>query len=446
MAGALKRTSTATLMALALTAASEATAHAPPEATGIYWQDDGATDGASARVLIRTNRGLIVFSQNRRGAAALLCNDAWQASLSETPAILPTLDSVLVSSYSGGLLAAAFDLCSFDAVQLPLAGRYVVDLLGGADTYFALTSAAEDGHAILFASGDRGRSWQPRNDGLAFATALRRAPSRPERLYVSQQELTGTDQSLNQLAVSDDGGATFSTHPIELLGSEVRPFVLGVDPRDPARVFVRTLAADPALPERLLLSEDAGETFREVASALGPLTVALGSTYTFLGSQNGVLRSGDRGVTFAPLRDAPGRVACIEERAGELFVCGYAHDDFAVFSSPDQGVTFNPYLKFSDVAQAVSCDPQGVVAQTCAAGVADWIAEQVPQKTANSTGQGPSGGDETRPAPVQRTNGCTSAREGTTASREPLLLVTLVLAARWTRARRSRQRRAVPSP
>jgi len=422
-------------------------AHAPPKATGIYWAPTASSD--ASRTFVRTNRGLIVIGPDgARSPPALLCNDAWQASLVEIAPVLPTAESVLVGSFLGGLVLAEKDLCSFSTVGLVLGDRRLVDLKSAGGTYFALTSATATEPGVLFASTDGGGTWNARADILAFGTALISAPSDAELLYVSQQVETEDGAPAGELGFSEDAGQTFSFQPIPIGEDEVRPFVVGVDPTDSRRVFVRTLAANGDMPERLLLSEDAGENFREVASMVGPLEFAMDGDHAYLAGRDGVLRSDDGGLTFTPLPGSPSHVGCLVARDEYLYVCGNSELEFGVLRSSDAGTTFDWYLRFPDVTIPVSCPTGSSVGQSCLFAFEDWKAEQQPAGGGGGLGGGGAagmagasagaGGAQARPpAESKPSSGCRLSPQSNVSS-IPSLLACLWIAGSLL-ARRNRR-------
>jgi len=349
-----------------------AAAHDPPHATGIVWFSDGVLE----RNLVRTNRGLIL-TEDQGKTFRLLCNDAFGALLQEVAPVVFTYDGrLLVGTYAKGLLEATPDLCTFGIVQGRLAGISVVALEtspGAPHSLFALL--AKDGSdEHLFSSTDDGRTWLVPSRTEDFLFSLRVSPSDSARLYGSALSVGDGGHLSYRVLVSSDSGQNFRPHDIVLDDNESGLQVLAVDPLDPDRAFVRTVAADPPLPERLLRTD-----FTEVMLLAGPTHMATtkdGSTL-WIGSREGVLRSTDHGATFERL-DGAGlrRISCLELHDGRLFACGESETAVGVFVSSDHGASFSSYLQFPQVKERLPCPTGSNESRICGPSFEDWRLEQ----------------------------------------------------------------------
>jgi photosystem II stability/assembly factor-like uncharacterized protein len=416
-----------------LGATTPTAAHAPPQATGILIEADG---GETVREWVRTNRGLIL-----RGTPGdpprLLCNDAYSASLSEVAPMVAVPDGLVVGTYYGGILRIGADGCSVEPTQAPLAGRHVLDLSADSagSTLFALLAPSLERRGSILASADAGRTWEETGEIDAFGSALRAAPSDPRRLYVTAQVETDDGEGLHQLLVSDDAGATFSPYEVTLLDSEVRAYVLSVHPMDADRVFLRTLAGNPSDPERLLASEDGGESFSEVAAAAGPLVLAFDTEAVWLGGRDGVWRSDDDGRSFQSVPQAPTHIGCLSATGGSLLVCGHQDLQFGVFEMAADGDKFRSALSFNEVTGQVSCGDDATVVALCRSNFADWLEEQG-SPTMGVAGAAGSGGDSASPAPPSEPSGCSIRSRPRDASTAALLLALSLVARRRAGGRR----------
>lgn len=420
-----------------LSASMTASAHAPPQATGIFFE---AGDGAIAREWVRTNRGLIL-----RGAAGdplrLLCNDAYSASLSEVAPMLVVSDGLVVATYYGGILRIGSDGCSVEPAEAPLAGRRVVDLSATSDaaTLWALTAPDLDHPGGVMASVDTGRTWKEVGEIDAFGSALRVAPSDPRRLYVTAQVETDDGEGIHQLLVSDDAGAEFSPYEVTLLDSEVRAYVLSVHPTDAERVFLRTLSGNPSDPERLLASDDGGKSFSEVASAVGPLVLEFDTEAVWLGGGDGLWRSDDDGRSFLRVPDAPTHIGCLSRASGSLLACGHQDLEFGVFEMAEEGGKFRSALRFDEVTEQVSCGEDAPVVGLCRSSFEDWLEEQASPAMGGAGGAGgaASGGDSASRQPPEQA-GCSVRSLRSDVSSLPTLLMALSLVSKRRAARRRR--------
>ncbi|HET9933962.1 MAG TPA: hypothetical protein VFQ35_24830, partial [Polyangiaceae bacterium] len=176
-----------------------------------------------------------------------------------------------------------------------------------------------------------------------------------------------------------------------------------------------------------------------VASATGPLAFTIDAEFAYLGFAGGVRRSNDRGLSFTPLANAPTHVGCVTSRASELYVCGFANNEFAVWSSPNQGDNFRSYLRFSEVTDGVACPSTSTVSASCSAAIADWQVEHPPESVNAAGGRGSTKFSAQDVAGNTSSSGCqlsrTSKSVPTTSIEWCLVLAGVSLAARWTQKR-----------
>jgi hypothetical protein len=431
-APAYSRAVCALVVAVCLLAAAPARAHAPPYATDIRW----IGESAATKIVVRTNRGLLVGDSASR-AFRLVCNDAFRAALVE---VVPTAElpdgGLLVGTYAAGLLRSDPTFCDFEPVgpegMSPIDVKS--DLEGNAR---ALLLPLDGSDGSLFESNDGAASFRALSPVGTAPTAYVSAPSNSQRVYVSTNTTSG-NSSTGHVLSSDDGGKQFTDRVIELDGSELRAFVLAVDPEDSERVFVRTQSRDGLTPERLLRSEDGGQTFQTVLHAEGPLTVALaGGGTVWAGSATGLYRSRDSGATFAPSTDnGLVRISCLAVRAGELYACALNELEFGVLVSKDDGATFDWFLRFSQVTARAECSPTSDEGARCAAAFEDWSLEQL--VPAGDGGAGSFGGGELPSAETPRDEpggGCRMGKPGKRTS--GLWFLALLGLARYRRRARA---------
>lgn len=266
-------------------------------------------------------------------------------------------------------------------------GQYAIDLErapGDPRTLYAMMSPGAVDNTLL-RSTDAGATWEvmglPRPGTPVFlAERIALAPSDPMRVYVSGAvPATATDPLRHAFFLrSEDGGRTFVEHELPLEGEERNAHVLGVDPLDPDRVFLRmSRRVTDTVPERLLVSDDGGDTWALAATLLEITGFAMSEdgAHAWVGGWDGAfLRSDARGAagTFAPVSTAPDlRVRCLawrpgdSGRSGELWVCV---DDlvgsFALGRSSDLGQTLTPVWGFEDATEDTGCGrctPVGVL-------------------------------------------------------------------------------------
>jgi hypothetical protein len=360
----------AAALVLSVATVGTARAHALPQATDIRWLGE--------RAIIRTNRGLIV--EDEVGSSfRLLCNDAYEASLSETVPFALTSDGrIVLASYGAGIVISRPDYCSFDPATGPLTGFLVLDLALDAQGKFrAAMYPKDDSTPALFESDDDGRSFHHQADLTGVPTSVRVAPSDPTRVFVSTSVSTGSSVS-SRLEVSNDGGRVFRGTPIELDPSELRAIVLGVDPRDPNRVFLRTQSRDGVTPERLLLLNTATGALETAFEAPGPVSMTFGVDGSlWVGSAQGLYRFSEEDGTFAVATSFDvSRVGCVAGHANRLYVCAYSGGEFGVLVSDNEAESFDWFLRFPEVDARLDCPATSHEGTSCERAFLDWSLEQ----------------------------------------------------------------------
>lgn len=314
-----------------------------------------------------------------RCAAAI----GYDRTTEDPPISIASTGEIFAGTFDG-IVHGGPDGCGWSLVaDAEAAGEYAIDLDADPSDPRTLWAALSPGATPnrLVRSTDDGASWDvvgtPSGlDPIFLAERLALAPSDPLRVYVS-----GAVPSVPRHAYfyrSVDGGRTFVERELPLEGEERNVHVLGVDPTDADRVFVRmTRRVTDEVPERLLVSDDGGDTWMLAASLLEITGFAISDdgTHAWVGGWDGAfLRSDAAGApgSFAPVSTAPDlRVRCLSwrsataSRPGELWVCV---DDiagpFALARSSDLGQTLDPVWGFEDATPDTGCSrctPVGVV-------------------------------------------------------------------------------------
>lgn len=263
-------------------------------------------------------------------------------------------------------LTASPDACAASPVG-PLQGRFVGDLTTSPDGRTVWVVSSDNRPNGLYVSRDGGSTFTAFGrtvDGVFFET-VEVAPSDPRRLY-----LTGVTRDEPQRAVlyrSDDGGATlremaWSGPPVERL------YVSGVDPRDPAVLYLRATLPG-ATTTALLRASDGGTTVRELTrldDAMRGFALSDDGRRVFVGSPDaGLLRAVDGGA-FA--RVAGYQVQCLRFHAGALYVCANElADGFALGRSTDDGAQVTALLRLGELREPNTCPAGSTWTTRCAA-------------------------------------------------------------------------------
>ncbi|MBX3276175.1 MAG: hypothetical protein KF729_38335 [Sandaracinaceae bacterium] len=304
----------------------------------------------------------------------------------EDPAILVTPDgSILFGTYDG-LARSTPDRCAFER-PAALDGRFVIDLAPDASEPSVVWAIATSGGEPdeVFRSADEGRTF--RRVGMPVDEILlervRVAPSDPSRVYLSgaipvvairydggvPDGGPATTERRGMLLRSRDGGERFEVIEVPLLDEERNVHLLAVDPTDPDRLLVRMTRRiiDPR-EERVVLSEDGGETWTTVMSArqISGGAFSAGGARAWVSSRvlDGLFRSDDAGRSFSQLEQLS--MPCVAARGDEVWACvdELVHGYSAVRSS-DGGDTLETALRFSDLYELVECSRCTPVGHLC---------------------------------------------------------------------------------
>jgi photosystem II stability/assembly factor-like uncharacterized protein len=253
----------------------------------------------------------------------------------------------------------------------------------------------------IFRSEDGGQTWKELvalNADTRYST-LRIAPSNPQRLYVSGQDLSGLF-----LLRSDDAGQTWTRVP--------QPFSQYQTPYDFVVMVVSPQAADVLWAKvssqgisYFLKSTDAGATFvpqMDVPDVLiGAESSADGRT-TWVATPVSLYR-GREGESFSALQ-LPNGNACATRVGNVLYGCGssWLHT-WALAKSTDEGTTWEPLFGLTGIQGALVCAEGTPIQQACPS---RW-----PQMAAalNATGTRDAGVPDagTSPPPPQK-SGCSA--------------------------------------
>ena len=194
------------------------------------------------------------------------------------------------------------------------------------------------------------------------------ARSDPRTIYVALFETSAADALTHpRLARTADAGVTWETIDLEPMLGASRVTIAAVDPNDAQRLYLRVAGtgSDGRSVDSIAVSADGGATFTR------PVNLSGGKLMTFLARANGTVlvtgllgatvvgyRSLDAGATFASWQSGL-HPRGFGERGTTLFVAtDGAADGFALASSDDDGDTFTPRMRLADVEAIRSCTQQ----------------------------------------------------------------------------------------
>ncbi len=301
--------------------------------------------GDPKRVFLRATFGVLVSSDS--GASwRWLCEDAIGFSGTWDPPIAATADGRLFLGLDHGL-AWTIDACTMHTIP-EVTGELVSDVsAAGNDIVFA-TSTPKKPAAIWRNAHKTGATL----DGFSIDTIDASA----SRVYVTA--VRPGERPEPHVFRSDDAGKTI--HELSPTWStRGRLYLAAIDPRNDARVLVRSLSENGS---DLFLSEDSGASFRVVLHMAGAMfgfaqSADGGAVWAGSGdASEGLWRSTDRGRTFAAVAKAP--IFCLHRSAEKLFTCSNPFTDhgYAIGTSLDEGTTITPLMNFSDVLGPIACE------------------------------------------------------------------------------------------
>lgn len=458
MLGYLIRASVVALLAV-LVSAPTARAHGrPPRPVRVVLDPSDPS-----RIFVVATFGVIASTDGGE-SWRWVCAAAFGADpVLEDPDLVLGDDGAMVLATFDGIQRSSPDFCGFTPAEGEVQDVYVVDLAADPVVPARLWGLVSSGVRAdrLVRSDDGGRRWVPVGAPIegVLTERLALAPSEPSRVYVSAAHPDPRAPRAFLLR-SDDGGERFEAVEIPVVSGERQPHVLGVDPQNPDRLFVRMARGevDPR-PERLLLSEDGGRTFVNVMELPNMKGFALSED----GRTVWVSSALNRGLWMAP----EGTMAfeqvntvdalCLAARGEQLWVCADQRlHGFALGRSLDEGARITPVLRFEAAGELVECPRCSRLGLVCPAWIPDLRADLdtyfrdadagmtgLPRDAGTPLECRPEGGVQPPAPPLPAPAGCgcrvSPPRVGGRLGRS-MLVVLLALRFRAVRARRVRER------
>lgn len=321
-------------------------------------------------IVVRTTYGILV-SRDGGKAWDWICEQAVEWTGQYDPPVTLTKNGALIAGIYDHLGVGTQGGCVWDRPP-PLDQQYVVDVStqkNDTQVVVALTSNPIAGGMFItqvWRSSDNGANWTQLGVDLPsdfVGTTLDVAPSDPKFIVASGQIGKGGP---GVLQVSNDDGMTWVKHDIPGTDIDHVPYIAGIDPNDPLKIYVRLTGAQGVL----LATSNGGGSWTNVFTGQGILKgFALapdGSSILAGGETDGIHQIST--ADFSETQISTVHAQCLVWTENAIFACGpEAKDGFTVGKSVDGGKTFTPLNLLACVRGPLECDPATDVAMTCPA-------------------------------------------------------------------------------
>jgi hypothetical protein len=310
-------------------------------------------------------------------------------------AVMPS--GAIFGGLPDGLSSSRGDTCTF--VRAPELEGLLVPDVSVDSTGRALAIALPDSPAParVYASTDDLASWHQVGVDLPsklVPLTIDAAPSDPSRIYVTA--MSEGDTPVGMSCRTTDGGATWSCTAVPGSSPSSGPFLGGVDPYNPDRLYVRLDGA----PGRLLVSDDGGVMFEQAFETLGffrAFDLSADGTFALMGGdQDGLYRLDTTTLETQPLAAIAAR--CVNVDGVRVYACGTpAEDGFAALVSRDGGATFEGLFDQTCLAGMLECPSGTSIGDECPS-LWPEIAELLGTETCPQGGRGGAGAGATSSA------------------------------------------------
>jgi hypothetical protein len=336
-----------------------ALAHPPPEGTELVWVEATSGGASSERLFIRTQRGFVVESPATNDFR-LLCNAFTGVEDGEDASLVHLGGGVLLlTTYAKGALLGSSDGCAWSPVTAVMTTpAFDVTVAGnGAQTTAYVVGGAPHNGDHFWVGRNAGTTWSTLANADEPYTRVRVAASNPNRLYLTGIGLSTTGTAVHRLGVSDDAGKTVIDRLITVGPNDLQARVLDVDRLHPDHAYVYVESNSDEIAERMMVTDDAGQSFKTAVTmhAMGGFAQSDDGARVWVGGKEGIYRSVDSGVSFAPVASPMTTVTCLAFHSSRLYACGFVDNQLMVAVSNDNGDTFDKVVSFDEVTQTADC-------------------------------------------------------------------------------------------
>ncbi len=357
----------AQMFALVIALAGDASANGRFPATNQFVVQPGNTQ----HLALRTTFG-ILRSDDGGAHWDWTCESAVGYSGSVDPALSWHRNGTLVAGLFDGISQSDEGTCAWtrDAalgkqvvvdVSTANADATVLDALTGSYDVNSVVGQPEYISAI-WSSSPGGRGWSQTSSELprdVIVESFDRSAIDPERIYVTGESEAGGARA-GVLLVSQNGGQTWTRKPFSLDSMGERGvFLAAIDPLRAGRIYLRTSGSDAG---RILISDDAGDSFRVIWSGSPPQGFALsadGQTLWVGAFREGLQRASTTDMAFTTINRVP--IGCLHYAGNTLFACSLDAYGFAAGRSTDEGQTFDAILHLNQIQGPRDCPGDGGV-------------------------------------------------------------------------------------